>query len=328
MDRSQKKCLIASASLHGFLTLLLVFSSAFFVAKEKPTTFSKLQFVPAKFVEDAMAGGGGNPNIARTDDVQKGSPDAPKQLINPPPQATRQQQPTPPSPAPNPEPVKPEPKRTEKKTPEPKVEPATAKNKTTPKPTEIAKPKITDKPVPTKPRIDLSELKPVTRTSDDKRKQQEDAEAREAQRQHNAAVAAANAARQQLAKRFNQAAGDLQRGFATGTKVDVGGPGGAAYASYGAVVQQYYQDAWKNQTRLFNDLNDDDFTATVEVVISREGRIIKARITDRSPNNVMNRCVQRALDSVSKLPPFPAFITDSERAFTIEFNLKTNRTTG
>jgi TonB family protein len=325
MDRSQKKCLIASASLHGFLCLLLVFSSAFFVAKEKPTTFSKLQFVPSRFVEDAMAGGGGNPNIARTDDVQKGSPDAPKQLINPPAQATRQQQPTPPPPAPDPEPVKPEPKRAEKRTPEP----AATKPKTTPKPTEPAKPKISDKPAPTKPRIDINaDLKQVTRTADDKRKQQEEAEAREAQRQHNAAVAAANAARQQMARRFNQAAGDLQRGFATGTKVDVGGPGGAAYASYGAVVQQYYQDAWKSQTRLFNDLNDDDFTATVEVVISREGRIIKARITDRSPNNVMNRCVQRALDSVSKLPPFPAFITDSERAFTIEFNLKTNRTTG
>jgi outer membrane biosynthesis protein TonB len=207
MDRSQKKCLIASASMHGFLALLLVFSSAFFVAKEKPATFSKLQFVPSKFVEDAMAGGGGNPNLARTDDVQKGSETAPKQLINPPPQAARQQQPVPPPPAPDPEPVKPEPKRTEKKTTEPKPEPATAKNKPTPKPAEIAKPKITDKPVPTKPRIDLSELKPVTRTADDKRKQQEEAEAREAQRQHNAAVAAANAARQQIAKRFNQACG-------------------------------------------------------------------------------------------------------------------------
>lgn len=324
MDRSQKKCLIASASLHGFLCLLLVFSSAFFVAKEKPVTFSKLQFVPSKFVEDAMAGGGGNPNIARTDDVQKGSETAPKQLINPPPQAARQQLPVPPPPAPDPEPVKPEPKRTEKKAPEPKPEPATAKNKPTPKPVEIAKPKISDKPVPTKPRIDLSELKPVTRTADDKRKQQEEAEAREAQRQHNAAVAAANAARQQIAKRFNQAAGDLQRGFATGTKIDVGGPGGEAYASYGMFVQDAFDKAWI----VLQDLSDDDSVATIRVRVSREGRVLEARFLQRSPNATMNKSVQRAMDAVKKLPPFPDFIKESERTFTIEFNLKAKRLLG
>ncbi len=328
MDRMQKKCLTASASLHGFLVLLLVFGSAFFVAKEKPISYPKLQFVPSKFVESALAGGGGNPNIARTDDVQKGSPDAPKQLINPPAEAARPQQPTPPAPEPEPQPAKAEPKKTEKKVTEPKPEPATTSKKPAPKATETAKPKVSDKPAPTKPRIDLSALKPVTRTSDDKRKAQAEEEARESARQEAAAVASANAARQRLAKQFGKAAGDLQRGFASGTKVDVGGPGGEAYANYGAFVQQAYQDAWKSQTKLFNELNDDDFAAVVQVVITREGRVVQARITDRSPSAVMNRCVQRALDAVRNLPPFPAHITDSERAFTIEFNLKTNRTTG
>lgn len=321
MDRSQKKCLIASASLHGFLALLLVFSSAFFVAKEKPVTFSKFQFVPDRLLPDEITGGGGNPNIARTDDVQKGSPDAPKQLINPPAQAARQQQPTPPPPAPDPEPVKSEPKRTEKRTPEP----APAKPKTTPKSTEIAKPKITDKPAPTKPRIDLTaDLKPVTRTADDKRKQQEEAEAREAQRQHNAAVAAANAARQQLAKRFNQAAGDLQRGFSDGTKIEVGGPGGEAYAGYGMFVQDAFARAWI----VLQDLSDDDAVAVIRVRVSREGRVIDARFLERSPNATMNKSVQRAMDAVKKLPPFPESIKDSERSFTIEFNLKAKRLLG
>ena len=149
MDRMQKKCLTASASLHGFLALLLVFGSAFFVAKEKPVAYPKLQFVPSRFVESALSGGGGNPNIARTDDVQKGSPDAPKQLINPPAQPAAKQQPAPtPAPEPEPPPVKPEPKRTEKKVTEPKPEPATSSKKPKPTPTETAKPKITDKPAP------------------------------------------------------------------------------------------------------------------------------------------------------------------------------------
>ncbi len=302
MDRSQKKCLIASASLHGFLCLLLVFSSAFFVAKEKPVTFSKLQFVPSKFVEDAMAGGGGNPNIARTDDVQKGSPDAPKHLINPPAQAARQQQPTPPAP-----------------------EPAPPKIKTTPKVTDNAKNKVPDKPTSAKPRIDINaDLKQVTRTSDDKRKQQEEAEAREAQRQYNAAVAAANAARQQLAKRFNQAAGDLQRGFSDGTRIEVGGPGGEAYAGYGMFVQDAFARAWI----VLQDLSDDDAVAVIRVRVSREGRVIEARFLERSPNATMNKSVQRAMDAVKKLPPFPESIKDSERSFTIEFNLKAKRLLG
>ena len=319
----QKKCLLTSAGMHGFLLLLLAFGSAFFVAKEKPVTFSKLQFVPSRFVEDAIAGGGGNPNIARTDDVQKGSPDAPKQLINPPPQVAQQQQPTPPTP--EPEPVKPEPKRTEKKTPEPKPEPAPPKNKPTPKPTDTAKPKISDKPTLTKPRIDLTaDLKPVTRTADDKRKQQEEAEAREAQRQHNAAVAAANASRQQLAKRFNQAAGDLQRGFSDGTKIEVGGPGGEAYAGYGMFVQDAFARAWI----VLQDLSDDDAVAVIRVRVSREGRVLEARFLDRSPNATMNKSVQRAMDAVKKLPPFPESIKESERSFTIEFNLKAKRLLG
>lgn len=324
MDRLQKKCLLTSAGMHGFLLLLLAFGSAFFVAKEKPVTFSKLQFVPSKFVEAAMAGGGGNPNIARTDDVQKGSQDAPKQIINPPPQAAKPPQPTPPAPDPTPEPVKQEPKRAEKRTPEPKRDPTPPKNKTTPKPAEIAKNKVPDKPTPTRPRIDISDLKLVKRTAEDKRKQQEEAEAREAARQQAAAVAAANAARQKLAKQFNRTVNDLQRGFENGTKVDVGGPGGEAYASYGMFVQSAYDDAW----RIIQDLSDDDSVAVIRVRIARDGRILDARFVSRSPNAAMNKSVQNAMDAVKKLPPFPDFIKESERSFTIEFNLKAKRLLG
>ena len=319
MDRMQKKCLTASASLHGFLALLLVFGSAFFVAKEKPLPYPILQFVPSRFVESALSGGGGNPNIVRTDDVQKGSPDAPKQLINPPAQSAAKQQPAPaPAPEPEPPPVKPEPKRTEKKVTDPKPEPTTSSKKPKPTPTETAKPKITDKPAPTKPRIDLTELKPVTRNVEVKRKAQAEEEAREATRQHNAAVASANAARQKFAQQIGKAAGDLQRGFASGTKVEVGGPGGEAYANYGAYVQTAFEDAWK----IIQDLSDDDAVATIRVRIARDGRVLDARFVDRAGSAAMNKSVQRAMDAVKQLPPFPEFIRDQERSFTIEFNLK------
>src|SRR5262245_41092263 len=151
MNRLEKKCLLASSGMHGFLALVLVFGSAFFVAKERPLNTAKLQFVPSRFVESALAGGGGNPNIPRSDDVQKGSPTAP---VPPPTAKVTDKAPAQPL-VPTPPPPKPEPKKPEPKVETPKVDPAQAK-KPTPKPAEKAP--------EAKPRIDLSELKPVDRT--------------------------------------------------------------------------------------------------------------------------------------------------------------------
>ncbi len=315
MNRFQKKCLIASASMHAFLVLLVLFGSAFFVSKEQPMPQSRLQFVPSRFVENALAGGGGNPNIARTDDVQKGSTEAPKQLIDPPPQPIvpklvqpQRVEPTPP---------KPEPKRVEKKVEPPKREPVAPPKKPEPKP----EPKPVVKPPPTRARIDLSELKPVNRTKEDKRKAEAEAEAREAKRQADAA----NAARQKLAQQISKATDSMQRGFASGTKVDVGGPGGEAYASYGSLVQAIYEEAWK----IFQGLDEDDAVAVVRVRIARDGRVLDARFVRRSGSSSMNKSVQRALDGVKDIGrPFPDFVKDPERSFTIEFNLKANRQSG
>lgn len=304
MNRLEKKCLLASSGLHGFLFLLLVFGSAFFVAKEKPLTTSRLQFVPSRFVESALAGGGGNPNIPRSDDVQRGSPTAPV----PPPNAKVTDK----APAQPLVPTPPAPK------PEPKVDPAQAR-KPAPKPVELTKPKPADNTPQAKPRIDLRDLKPVERTQTDKRKDQAEAEAREAKRQ----AAAANAARQRLAKQIGDAAAAMQRGFAGGTQVEVGGPGGEAYADYASTVQKIYEDAWM----ILPDLDDSDAIALVRVTIARSGKVIESRIIRKSSSAIMDKSVQRALDRVKGegLPPFPAFIKDSERTFDIEFNLKAKR---
>ena len=311
MNRLQKKCLVASSGFHGFLLLILAFGSAFFVAKEKPTTVPKLQFVPSRIVEGALAGGGGNPNIARSDDVQNGETLVPQ----PPPPAPVQkvQPPRPQPPAPEPEPPKPEVKQPTK--------PEVSQNKTTPKVTEPVKPKVVEKPE-AKPRIDLSELKEVVRTDTEKRKQKEEAEARERARQ----IAAANAQRQKAADSIGKAANSLRSGFSSGTKVDVGGPGGEAYASYGAFVQAAYEDAWT----ILPDLNDDDALAVIRVTISRHGAVLESRITRRSGNAIMDKSVQRAIDRVKDqgLPPFPESIKDAQRSFTIEFNLKAKRLLG
>jgi TonB family protein len=56
--------------------------------------------------------------------------------------------------------------------------------------------------------------------------------------------------------------------------------------------------------------------------VARDGRIIRATIVDRSGNRVLDLSVQKALDSVTKLPPFPEGSRDDQRTFTIDFNLK------
>lgn len=309
MNRFQKKCLLASSGLHGFLVLLLVFGSAFFVSKEKPPT-QRLNVVPTHLIEDALAGGGGNPNLPRTEDRQKG------ETLLPQPAAAAPPQPAPPQPKPQqpqPPPPKPETRKTESKKPDvPAPKP--------PKFTEVAKPKPADKIPETKPRIDLTELKPIARTETDKRKTQLEAEARENLRQQKIA----DAQRQKVAEQIGKAADTMRRGFSGGTKVEVGGPGGEAYANYGSLVQAAYEDAW----HIIQDLTDDDEIAVVRVTIARDGRVVGARFVDRSKSASMNKSVQRALDAVKRLPPFPDFIKEAERSFTIEFNLKAKRLLG
>jgi periplasmic protein TonB len=215
---------------------------------------------------------------------------------------------------PTPPPPKPEPK-----VEVPKPAPVPSARQPAPKPVELTKPKPADKTPQAKPRIDLTELKPVTRTDTDKKKAQAEAEAREAARR----AAAANATRQRLARQIGDAAAAMQRGFASGTKVEVGGPGGEAYSDYASVVQAIYEDAW----RILPDLDDNDTVALVRVTIARSGKVIESRIIRKSSSAIMDKSVQRALDRVKSegLPPFPAFLKDSERTFEIEFNLKAKR---
>jgi TonB family protein len=311
MNRFQKKCLLASTGLHGFLVLLLLFGSAFFVSKEKPPS-PPINVVPTHLIEDALAGGGGNPNLARTEDRQKGETLLPQPAAAPPPSAPPQPKPPPPQP-PKPETRKAEPKKPDAPTPK------------TPKVTEAVKPKPVEKTSDSKPRIDLNQdLKPIARTEKDRQKAKQEAEAREAAREAARQNAAANAARQKLAQQIGKAADAMQRGFKGGTKVEVGGPGGEAYANYGSLVQAAYEDAW----HVIQDLTDDDEIAVVRVTIARDGRVVGARFVDRSKSASMNKSVQRALDAVRRLPPFPDFIKEAERSFTIEFNLKAKRLSG
>jgi TonB family protein len=305
MSRLQKKCLLGSTLFHGFLLLLLVTGSAFLVAKDKPLSATRINVVPSRLVEAALAGGGGNPALPRTDDQQKGE--------------TLQPQPDPP-PAPAPA----QPATQTRTTPPPRPDPARAQPTRTPSPKSLPKPAQTAKAAPIKPQPSTTnnsltplDLKPINRSASDKQKAQAQAEAAERARR-------LAGLRRDMLRQWDKNKQSLQSGFASGTKVEVGGTGGEAYAGYAIWLQAVYDEAWV----LTDTFNADSPVALVQVRIARDGRVLDARITRRSGHSGFDRSVQRALDKVKFIEPFPPSMREAEKTFTIEFNEKAKRGIG
>src|SRR5688572_29688484 len=289
MDRLQKKCFIASSGMHGVLVLVVIFGAAFFTPEKKAPPVETLTMIPSKLLDGVLAGGGGNPKIAPSEAKIKGD------TLDPVPP----QQPTP-------EP--PKPKVTEKP-PQPKPP--------EPKPTvEKTIPQDPPKTTATKPKDAPIELTPVSKSKTDREKARKEAEAK--------AKAADKAAQDRLAKQMGKVRESLRQGFTSGTAVEVSGPGGEAYASYRSFVFAAYDNAWHVKP----DVANDESVVIVKVVVHRTGKIVSARITDRSGNVAIDKSVQSALDRVDHLPPFPQGATDQERTFTIEFSLKAKRLIG
>ncbi len=91
MSRLQKKCLIASAALHGLLLLVLLVGPAFFVARQKPAhNLPVLDYIPARLIDEAMFGGG-TPNAVlppaseQPPAAQPAPPVLPRPVVTPPP---------------------------------------------------------------------------------------------------------------------------------------------------------------------------------------------------------------------------------------------------
>jgi TonB family protein len=184
-------------------------------------------------------------------------------------------------------------------------------------------PKITTPvktPATTTPKLDLT---PTVRNNTTKAKEKAEAAEREARA---AAQKDANF-RKELASKIDRSSGaELSAGFKDGVKVEVGGPGGQAYAGYALFVREIYENAWQ----VMPDLANQDFAVTIEVTVSRTGRVLNHRIVNRSGNAAMDRSIQRAMDKVKAtgLPKFPDESTDGERTFSIPFNLKAKRLLG
>ena len=88
-----------------------------------------------------------------------------------------------------------------------------------------------------------------------------------------------------------------------------------AYANYASVVKSIYDRAWTLPDSIAADEN-----TSVKVIIASDGTVLSARIIERSGDAPVDASVQRALDRVTFIAPFPEGSSDKQRTYTINFN--------
>jgi len=116
----------------------------------------------------------------------------------------------------------------------------------------------------------------------------------------------------------------LKNNLTSATTIDMPGNSSAAYANYAAVVKSIYEQAWVPP----DDVQNDDANVKVTVTIARDGTVISARVLTPSGDAGVDASVQRTLDRVTFIAPFPEGATEKERPYIINFNLKAKRLLG
>jgi TonB family protein len=223
-------------------------------------------------------------------------PPPPKPVVTPPqPQPQPQPKPEPVKP-PDPEPVKPQ-----------KIEPNEVKSsEPEPKPVKITK--------PAKPKNDIKvSLTPVMRSTPSPSDTRAAEARREAQREAQA-----------RAEAFKHALTSISKHASSATEVEMPGTGSVSYANYASVVKSIYERAWTAPT----DTSSDDANTKVSVTIGSDGRVVSARILDPSGDSRVDASVQRTLDRVTFIAPFPDGAKEKTKTFIINFNLKAKRMLG
>lgn len=117
---------------------------------------------------------------------------------------------------------------------------------------------------------------------------------------------------------------NLKENFSPGTTIDMPGNSTAAYANYADVVKSIYEQAWRPPDNAEND----EAITKVSVTIASDGTVISARIVTPSGDAGVDASVQRTLERVQFIAPFPEGTTDKERTYIINFNLKAKRMLG
>ena len=97
-----------------------------------------------------------------------------------------------------------------------------------------------------------------------------------------------------------------------------GSGSGLAVANYGQIIRSRYNNAWVSPSSLKNP----NLQTTAKIVILRNGTIQSSRITKYSGDASLDESVQKVLDTIIKVPPFPKSSKDTTRTYTIHFSLR------
>ena len=293
MNRLQKKCILAAVGVHLLLVVIMIVGPAFLSSHENSDDTQVIDFIPANLIDKPFSGGGEKNPTPAASPTPVSQQTAAVQTPQPKAEVT--------PPTPQPKPVD-QPKA---------VQPVAQKETTKPTPPKRDPDSLETKPAKAKPQVS-TEL--VTR------------KASSTQTTKSADVAAAAAAAKQHASDVAKSIKNLRQGLSSATAVETPpgfGGGGEAYASYGLVVKSVYESAWIEPS----DASADNATASVTVTIGNDGTVISAQLTTPSGDERTDASIQRALDHVKFIAPFPASMTEKQHTYIIDFNLKAKRST-
>ncbi len=214
---------------------------------------------------------------------------------------------TPPAPTqtkPKPKPAPPKPKPVKITKPKPKPTPPK------PKPVKITKPK--PKPAPPKPKpVKITKPKPKIKVNLKPTVRRPDSSRVKAQQEAAERARKADAQRQQsLNKSLNRLSSNLSG--STAVKAPLGR---LASANYESLIRRKYMDATFHPGAISGDP-----VAKVRIVIARGGNVLSARILNSSGVVSWDRAVQKSLDRVKHIGPFPKAISGAQKTFTLNFN--------
>jgi TonB family protein len=111
---------------------------------------------------------------------------------------------------------------------------------------------------------------------------------------------------------------NLRNKLSKPTEVNLPGNSSAAYANYGDAVTSIYHQKWVVLAPM--GMEKDNAVVTFKVKIASDGTVISADIVTPSGDANVDKAVQKMLDGVTLIAPFPEGTTDKERTYTIDFN--------
>ena len=321
MVRVEQRCLLGSAGFHVALLLLLLLTPKI---STKTVPGPVLTIIPTDLkVTDGDKAGGGSPDakppsqspIPRTAPVA--TPEPPKPVSKP-------------VPMPKPEP-EPEPEKVEKKAlpkPREKAAPVEREKKiNTDVPSQDTAPSVKKvrKPIKTSDEIKTSDA-PKKFNREELAAQRREAEEAEAERQAEsrrraraAQIAELNADRARIAGAIDGAASVVGKSLAGAAGVTMPGPGGQAYAPYRSYLAAFYKERWRNKP---SAIPANSPGVMVEIVISRDGRLVDWRVTQGSGSRELDQSIKDLIPRYPKLLPLPEGSTDPQRTFRILFTLE------